>query len=596
MKEKLILILLSLFFYGKISAQSKADYNLYLKKAGQFSGNNPDSLLFYGKKLQTSDNQYLYLFGDILKAKYYYFNSQYDSCENILNSILQDIKTNRLEQSFYHVPNMQFHTYAESMVHIKINVYRRLFYVKKNQGLLDEAYSFLLLRKKALNELSKKNAYYLKNIIQIERGMALLKGKLGGYQESLDILLSLYQRLLLSQNQNIFDSTKFLKEKSIVEREIANSYFRLRFINPLTIDSGDIYIDKSFETIKRYDTNKSNLIDHYRAYYLHKAFVAHLKKEGKSGLIFLGKASNYLKSKEDEKDFYFLKAMCFNHLHQEDSTIFYGKAYLEAYKNKRSFKDQKFRIYDALAKTYFSMSIHDSAYKYSELALKGVQVHRKNTRITNHMLHENTKLEYESLNKEILEKKNKTKTQLIIVSLILIVSTSVFVFIVRKRKRQNRVSYDKLYRKYQELKVTTENVPPEVRTQVPSSPASPQKKVELKDQHTTSILEGLQKIENSRLFLSKDFSLPTLAKLLDSNTSYVSKTINDHLGKTFKEYLLELRMNALLNDLDENPTIRKYTIDALADYTGYTNPSSFSRAFKKHTQIAPSKYMKDKYG
>jgi YesN/AraC family two-component response regulator len=59
---------------------------------------------------------------------------------------------------------------------------------------------------------------------------------------------------------------------------------------------------------------------------------------------------------------------------------------------------------------------------------------------------------------------------------------------------------------------------------------------------------------------------------------------------------MDLRINYLIQKLDENPILRKHSIEALADSIGYKNASSFTRIFKNYTGISPSKYFKQKYG
>lgn len=115
------------------------------------------------------------------------------------------------------------------------------------------------------------------------------------------------------------------------------------------------------------------------------------------------------------------------------------------------------------------------------------------------------------------------------------------------------------------------------------------------DSTTNRILDDLKKIEQSDLFLDKDFNLSVLAKKLKTNTSYISKIINEHKQKTFKQYLIDYRIKTLIKNLEESPIIRKYSIEALAESIGYSNASSFTRIFKNHIGVSPSKYLKEKY-
>jgi len=83
--------------------------------------------------------------------------------------------------------------------------------------------------------------------------------------------------------------------------------------------------------------------------------------------------------------------------------------------------------------------------------------------------------------------------------------------------------------------------------------------------------------------------------MLNTNTSYLSHIINEHKQKTFKHYLIDLRISVLIKNLEKNPILRKHSIEALAESVGYTNASSFTRIFKNHIGVSPSKYLKEKY-
>ena len=105
------------------------------------------------------------------------------------------------------------------------------------------------------------------------------------------------------------------------------------------------------------------------------------------------------------------------------------------------------------------------------------------------------------------------------------------------------------------------------------------------------ILERLQEVEDSELFLSKEFSLSWLAKKLGTNTSYLSFIINRNKSQTFKQYLTKLRIDYLIFKLNNEKKYRNYSIQSLGEEIGYTNASAFTRAFKKHLKITPSEYI-----
>jgi AraC-like DNA-binding protein len=81
--------------------------------------------------------------------------------------------------------------------------------------------------------------------------------------------------------------------------------------------------------------------------------------------------------------------------------------------------------------------------------------------------------------------------------------------------------------------------------------------------------------------------------LFDSNSSYVSKVINHFKQKSFSQYINDLRIDFVVEQLKTNKTWRKYTIQALANEIGFSSPDSFTRAFYKKTGIKTSYFLKN---
>ena len=105
----------------------------------------------------------------------------------------------------------------------------------------------------------------------------------------------------------------------------------------------------------------------------------------------------------------------------------------------------------------------------------------------------------------------------------------------------------------------------------------------------------LQDIESvmleTRYISSPDFNLATLAKLVESNTKYVSWVINDTYNKNFKTYLNEYRVREASRRLSD-PEYNNYTISAIAEMVGFNSPTTFIQAFKKVVGMTPSVYQR----
>jgi len=122
-----------------------------------------------------------------------------------------------------------------------------------------------------------------------------------------------------------------------------------------------------------------------------------------------------------------------------------------------------------------------------------------------------------------------------------------------------------------------------------------EKKLPLEERSSTidqDLKEKIKKelIEN-QLFLQPDLTVHKLAKQLDSNTTYVSKTINDGFGKNFSSLINEYRIKTALQNFEEGQ-YEKYTIESLGNQAGFKSRPAFINAFKKYTGVTPSFYIK----
>ncbi|WP_299246560.1 AraC family transcriptional regulator [uncultured Aquimarina sp.] len=106
------------------------------------------------------------------------------------------------------------------------------------------------------------------------------------------------------------------------------------------------------------------------------------------------------------------------------------------------------------------------------------------------------------------------------------------------------------------------------------------------------ILKGISKFEKNNRYLNKKYSLSVLAKEVNTNSSYLSKVINIYMGKSFTNYLHDLRIGYAVDRLREDRQFRLYSIKGISEEVGFKNSESFSKAFHKKTGIYPSAFIK----
>ncbi len=135
---------------------------------------------------------------------------------------------------------------------------------------------------------------------------------------------------------------------------------------------------------------------------------------------------------------------------------------------------------------------------------------------------------------------------------------------------------------------------PEITTGVfeQERPKKSYQKSSLKPSQARQYLDQLlDKMERESLYLREDLKLHHLAAELDISTHHLSQVLNEHLGKSFPDFINGYRVKhaqALL----VAPAYYQHTILSIAFDSGFSNKASFNAAFKKYTGQTPSAFRK----
>ena len=170
----------------------------------------------------------------------------------------------------------------------------------------------------------------------------------------------------------------------------------------------------------------------------------------------------------------------------------------------------------------------------------------------------------------------KSRQRITYIVLIFGVFTAVLLWYIHKQKTYKK-RYHQLIDKQNKLAVTGQ---------------TKQSDLNISEALIQDILKRLEVFEKQQKYLTPDVSLQSLSKDLQTNPNYLSRVINFDRDKNFSQYLNDLRIAYALEALQENPTFLRYSIKAIALECGYTNATSFSRAFYKQTGLYPSFYIK----
>ena len=88
-----------------------------------------------------------------------------------------------------------------------------------------------------------------------------------------------------------------------------------------------------------------------------------------------------------------------------------------------------------------------------------------------------------------------------------------------------------------------------------------------------------------------EFSLERLAKIVGSNSKYVSQTINEEFNRNFSTYINDYRVKLACERL-ANTEYDSYKIKFVGESVGFKSQSTFTEVFRQHTGLSPAVYRR----
>lgn len=232
---------------------------------------------------------------------------------------------------------------------------------------------------------------------------------------------------------------------------------------------------------------------------------------------------------------------------------------------------------DYLSKIYLKEGKTDSVEFYNN---KFIDLYKKNSEAEKKNIAELYKdINSKNLNDEISKNSSVLKNQFFLIMVLVISLIGITVYLsyqIRKKKRTEQRLNELLL----QVKDNTQNVG-----------SSSKSSFTISNTKEAEIMNNLLELEVKKLYLKQEYNQVYVAKKLNTNTTYLSQTINKYMKKSFSEYTNELRINYILKELSENKKIRSYTTQALADLVGYKSGISFARTFKEKTGVTPFQYI-----
>lgn len=110
-----------------------------------------------------------------------------------------------------------------------------------------------------------------------------------------------------------------------------------------------------------------------------------------------------------------------------------------------------------------------------------------------------------------------------------------------------------------------------------------------KDKIFISKLNDLLKTQKP--YLNPELNLSTLSEMLEMKPKQVSAKINSNYSQNFYDLVNSYRVKEFQERL-KSSSLEKFSLLGLAFDSGFNSKSTFNNAFKKHTQLTPSQYIK----
>lgn len=99
-------------------------------------------------------------------------------------------------------------------------------------------------------------------------------------------------------------------------------------------------------------------------------------------------------------------------------------------------------------------------------------------------------------------------------------------------------------------------------------------------------------VVGEKLFTHPDLRISDLALRLNTNRSYISRTVNEVMNTDFCSWVNNHRVEHA-KELMSDPHNPNFSLEKVAEESGFSNLTTFYRVFKKHTKQTPGEYLKN---
>lgn len=189
-----------------------------------------------------------------------------------------------------------------------------------------------------------------------------------------------------------------------------------------------------------------------------------------------------------------------------------------------------------------------------------------------------------------LSERQFLQQMVILVGFIVLSVVMFFALLLWRKNKQLNLRNRSLYLKNRQL-LEVERTEQQLRKELETNKY---RRSSLNDEQRSALIFRIQDmLDNPEVICQSDFTLAKLAKMADSNTTYVSQVINEKYGSAFSNVLSGFRIKEACRRMsDETSRYSKVTIEAIALGVGFRSRTAFINAFKREVGLTPSEYLR----
>ncbi|WP_046755096.1 tetratricopeptide repeat protein [Kordia jejudonensis] len=431
-------------------------------------------------------------------------------------------------------------------------------------------------------ELAKEGNDIAK-LAEIRHSIALIKNQVGQPKQAASLAkknLQLYQNAVLPIEKYPMDYLNTLINLSNTYTNLATQFpkYKVQYL-----DSAQSYNTKGLENSLVLNDMEGNSI-----FLTLQAIIQQTKGNydaAAADFIKVEKQINTLGFQNQLTVLYLYMGKNFFLQNEYDTAIRYLEKVIELVNEKDVNSPSIQETYILLAKSYEQQNNTEKALEYFKLyeekdAVNDILKHKVSEKIYKEYDVSSFKTKIEKLRNESQQQEKKSRT-LTYISLGLAIISIFGFYYYKRRERVNKDRFDAVLQELKAKETTQDTSQQQLQNYV------------ITDENIQKILKGLERFEAKKMFLQKKCSLNYVAKKINTNSTYLSKTLQSHKQKKFVQYITDLRLDYVLVQLKNDSKFRTYDIKSIASELGFRTSESFSKAFKKRTGIYPSYYIKN---